>query len=230
MFLSGLLSSSGFLRVNYTRKIVHFSWFFLPMMVFTLTNTTDSTSRIMLSMLVFLSIFVIISPFFRKKSVFLTKCFESIDRPEDQPKTLLWLVTQTIAGYIILISFYFLYSNYSVPVELIYLTILSVTIGDGLAEPIGIKFGKNNYKAKGFFDSRIYYRTIEGSSVVFITSLILCFLFSNFFENYPFLLLLLIYPTVLTVVEAKSPHTWDTPFMFLAGNTVVFFLHYFLKC
>ena len=37
----------------------------------------------------------------------------------------------------------------------------------------------------------------------------------------PFILLLLIFPTVITIIEARSPHTWDTPFLFLGGNLTI---------
>ena len=40
----------------------------------------------------------------------LDVCFASLDRPEDRPKTLQWIVTQVIAGYLLLSIF-----NWSVP-------------------------------------------------------------------------------------------------------------------
>lgn len=97
---------------------------------------------------------------------------------------MLWLTTQTLCGYTILATFYFLFEHYNTPINLLYLTVLAVTIGDGLAEPIGITFGKRQYHAKSFFDKRLYFRTMEGSFTVYLTSLILCIFFISFFNSF----------------------------------------------
>jgi phytol kinase len=34
-------------------------------------------------------------------------------------------------------------------------------------------------------------------------------------------LLCAVFPLALTLAEAKSPHTWDTPFLFMVGNAIV---------
>ena len=93
--------------------------------------------------------------------------------------------------------------------------ILINAIGDGLAEPVGITWGKNKYEVKALFTSNRYTRSIQGSACVFITGVIVIVLFHNYFSPTQFIISLFAIPTVATVAEAKSPHTWDSPFIFL---------------
>ena len=76
--------------------------------------------------------------------------FLSFDRPEDRPNTLLWLSTQITVGYLILIPaiFFFISIGYS---DLIMVPILVNGIGDGLAEPVGVKFGRLKYKTYQYY-------------------------------------------------------------------------------
>lgn len=225
MFCLGIVVKKYNIKVNYTRKVVHFSWFFLPIFIFDLVLMNDFSDRLIISILSMFFILVLLLPFCRSRINFCQTCFDSIDRPEDRPKTLFWLTSQTIAGYIVLIIFYIIFDLFAVPLSLLYMTILAVTIGDGLAEPIGVRFGKRKYVVKAFYDDRLYYRTLEGSAIVFITSLIICLFFSSFFSALSFVLLILIFPLTITIIEAKSPHTWDTPFLFFGGNLSILLTH-----
>lgn len=221
MFCLGVLVKTYNLKVNYTRKAVHFSWFFFPMFAYDIALITKPNHKLIISVASLSFILFLMLPYCRNIVAFCQICFDSIDRPEDRPKTLFWLTSQTIVGYVVLIFSYIIFDLFNVPLSLLYLTLLSVTIGDGLAEPIGVRFGKRKYIVKAFNDDRIYYRTLEGSSVVYLSSLIICLFFSAFFNTLGFILLLLIFPTVITIIEARSPHTWDTPFLFLGGNLTI---------
>ena len=103
--------------------------------------------------------------------------FLSFDRPEDRPNTLLWLTTQTAVGYLIVIPIiiYFFKIGYE---DLLLIPILVNGIGDGLAEPIGVRFGRLKYKTYALFSKIKYERTIEGSACVFFTSIIVLIFFS----------------------------------------------------
>lgn len=218
MFYLGKWVKVYHLKVNYTRKGVHFSWFFFPMFAYDVMLITEPFYRLIISIFSLSCILFSIGPYCRNMLEFCQICFASVDRPEDRPKTLYWLVSQTIAGYVVLIFFYIVFDSMHIPLQLLYLTILAVTIGDGLAEPIGVRFGKRKYLVKAFNDGRTYYRTLEGSIVVYVASLIICLFFSHYFNTLGFSLLLLIFPLIITIIEARSPHTWDTPFLFLGGN------------
>jgi phytol kinase len=96
-------------------------------------------------------------------------------------------------------------------------------LGDGLAEPVGNLWGRRKYKVRALFTRREYTRSYAGSAcVAFFTAL-------GVVVNYPvptggqFLLLLLILPPLMTLIEAKSPQTWDN-FMLYGGCWLVIYL------
>ena len=58
-------------------------------------------------------------------------------------------------------------------VILIFIPILINGLADGLAEPVGITFGKHKYKTRACLSTRKYERSYEGSLCVFIVSTII---------------------------------------------------------
>ncbi|GJM05410.1 MAG: hypothetical protein DHS20C09_14010 [marine bacterium B5-7] len=142
--------------------------------------------------------------------------FLSFDRPEDRPHTLLWLSTQIAASYLIIIPAIILFESNNIA-SLILIPILITGIGDGLAEPVGIRFGKHKYKTHALFSKIKYERSIEGSMCVLITSIITIVIFHSSFTAAEFITALITIPIVMALTEACSPHTWDTPTLFLIG-------------
>jgi phytol kinase len=106
--------------------------------------------------------------------------------------------------------------------ELIFIIILINGFGDGLAEPIGIRFGKHKYETRALFTKRKYTRSLEGSACVFIAGLLAVILFSSSFSTGQFILALLAIPILMTLAEAFSPHSWDNAFLFLVGEILLF--------
>ena len=147
--------------------------------------------------------------------------FLSFDRPEDRPHTLLWLSTQITVGYLILIPaiICFFSTGYG---GLILIPILVNGIGDGLAEPVGVRFGRYKYRTYAIFSKIKYERTVEGSACVFFTSVIVIIFFQSGFTSSEFICLLIVFPIVMTLAEAFAPHTWDTPFLFLFGYLTLY--------
>ena len=92
-------------------------------------------------------------------------------------------------------------------------------IGDGLAEPVGVRFGKYEYQTKALFTNKTYVRTLEGSACVLITGFIVIAMHFEFFTMTQFILSMLFVPIIMTLTEAYSPHTWDTPFLMFTGYT-----------
>jgi dolichol kinase len=217
----GLLVINKGVRVNYTRKVGHFAMFLLPSFFFALFNIQSTHERLLLSVVSTAILFLAMCGWARRRYLLAQHMFASIDRPEDSPHTLSWLVSQTVAGLLVLWVTQYVWLAAGVPIELIYITILATTFGDGLAEPVGIRFGKHEYVAKGFFVDKKFKRTLEGSATVFVMSMLFCVLFKDYFEWRQFVLLCAIFPLALTLTEAKSPHTWDTPFLFIVGNAIV---------
>ena len=93
--------------------------------------------------------------------------------------------------------------------------ILINAVGDGLAEPIGITWGKHKYKVKALFTTKLYERSLQGSACVFGVGVAALIIYHNSFSTFQFTTALFFVPLVATVSEAKSPHTWDSPFIFL---------------
>lgn len=209
-------------KINYTRKIGHFSMFIFPGLVYYLFNIHDGYEKIIIVAISTILFFLSLSNLFRNRCRYLQLAFYSIDRPEDRPYTLLWIFTQTGVGFFILGIFGYIWTMYNIPLELMYITILTTTIGDGLAEPIGVRFGKHKYNVKGILVNRDYFRSYEGSLVVFFFSLIIYIFYMPYFNDSLYKWVgLIIYPIFMTITEAKSPHTWDTPFLFFIGNFII---------
>lgn len=210
-------------KVNYTRKINHFAMFFLPMILDKIIPYGKSIELFVLScVLTVCTLLIYIQPV-RSRVQIIMRMFLSFDRPEDRPYTLKWLSTQIIAGYVVIIPaiILFIETGYG---SLIFIPVLINGIGDGLAEPVGIRFGKHKYKTTALFSKRKYERTLEGSSCVFIASLAILFLFRSSFSSSEFIWALIVLPLAMTMAEAFSPHTWDTPFLFLTGYTLLYLI------
>ncbi|MDQ5849420.1 MAG: hypothetical protein M3544_10715, partial [Pseudomonadota bacterium] len=133
------------------------------------------------------------------------------------PYTLLWLTTQIFATYVVLLVMLVWLQRYD-KVPLIYITVLVAAIGDGLAEPIGVRFGRHTYRTRALFTDRAYTRSLEGSACVFFSAVLAIGLMRQQLEPIEFVLALLIVPLAMTLAEAWSPHTWDGPFLYLAGG------------
>ncbi len=204
------------IKVNYTRKINHFALFSIPFLLDNFFPVEASLESLLLGSFLAVSGLIIYIKPIRDNSSIISRMFLSFDRPEDRPNTLLWLSTQLIVGYLILIPIiiYFYKIGYG---TLIILPILVNGIGDGLAEPVGVRFGRLKYKTFALFSKIKYERTIEGSACVFFTSIIVIFFFRSEFTSSELILAIILFPIIMTLAEAFAPHTWDTPFLFLFG-------------
>jgi dolichol kinase len=216
-YLGGLWVEQKGVKVNYTRKINHFALFFLPFFLDRLIPFEESeTAFLLLSAIAVGSLGVYTRPV-RQRFTAVATMYRSVDRPEDRPYTLIWLVTQFVATFAVLIPLGIYFANRGLP-ELIYIPILINGIGDGLAEPVGIRFGRHAYQTRALFTNRRYVRTLEGSACVLITGFIAVILFRGLFTPPQFIVALATIPLLMTLAEAFSPHTWDSPFLFLVGG------------
>jgi phytol kinase len=182
------------IRVNYTRKIMHFVILLFPMALAAVFPYEASLFTVVASGLVFIASLGLFTRPLRERSSIVATAFGSFDRPEDRPFTLLWLSTQLLATYAVLVVMLLWLGRYE-KATLIYITVLVAGIGDGLAEPVGVRFGRHTYSTRALFTDRRYTRSLEGSACV-----------------------LAIIPLAMTLAEAWSPHTWDGPFLYLAGG------------
>ena len=126
---------------------------------------------------------------------------------------------------IIAIAAAFLGNNWA---KLNLLVISLTTIGDGLAEPVGVRFGRYRYETRALFTKKRYHRTLEGSATVFVASVLVLVFFRDLFTAPQYVAALLTLPLTMAIVEAKSPHTWDQPFLLGSGGTGVLLIKHFV--
>ena len=100
--------------------------------------------------------------------------------------------------------------------------ILVNEIGDGLAEPEEVRFGRIKYKTYVLFSKITYERTVEGSACVFFTSIIVIIFFHSGFTSSEFVCALIIFPIVMTLAEAFATHTRNTLFLFFFGFLTIY--------
>lgn len=205
------------IRVNYTRKFQHFAVFFVPMALAPVLPFDASLFTVVTSGVVFIASLVLFTEPFRSRSTILATAFASFDRPEDRPYTLLWLSTQILATYAVLVPMIVWLGHYEKPL-LIYITVLVAGIGDGLAEPVGVRFGRHTYRTRALFTDRTYTRSLEGSACVLASGFLAVFVLRAQLDATQFVLALAIIPLAMTLAEAWSPHTWDGPFLYLVGG------------
>jgi dolichol kinase len=202
--------------VNYTRKINHFSLFFIPLLIRQIFPIYDSFERFIFGcVLATVELVIYIKPI-RTRVPLIATMFLSFDRPEDRPHTLFWLFTQILAGHLVLVPMVVLFVTNGLS-GILMIPLLILIFGDGLAEPVGVRFGKHKYVTYSFFSRRKYVRTLEGSACVLLASIVVVILHRPYFMPIQFVVALIAVPIIMTIVEAFSPHTWDTPTLFLAG-------------
>lgn len=219
-FTSGLLVIHYRVKVNYTRKINHFLLFVVPILFNQGYAVDRSAGLFVLGAVLAVAKFVFYTRPIRERVPFLRIMFRSFDRPEDRPNTLIWIVSQTAVGYLVLIPIGLLLAHYG-RIELLLIPLLIYGIGDGLAEPIGVRFGRRRYAVPALFTTDRFHRTYEGSACVFLTSVGVLLVYNRFFTPPQLAIALLCIPILMTLAEALSPHTWDSPLMFLVGGLSV---------
>lgn len=217
---TGLLVVRAGVRVNYTRKINHFALFFMPIFLAPLFPHEPTLATVAVTgSIIILALSIYAEPV-RTRVPLLATMFAAFDRPEDRPHSLMWLQTQIVAGYAVVLPLTVLFAQRGMP-QLMLIPILINGIGDGLAEPVGVRFGKHTYKTKALNGGREYTRSLEGSACVLITGIITIVLFRESFTPAQFYVALATLPIGMTLAEAFSPHTWDTPFLFLTGGVLL---------
>lgn len=207
-------------KVNYTRKINHFLLMLMPFVLAWWFPYAPSMATTIASLVVFVLLTGLFLAPIRSRIPLIATAFASVDRPEDRPHTVAWIISQAVAAYLV-IMVVFLALRWLDAIELIAVPLLINGIGDGFAEPIGVRFGRHRYRVPSLVSGRCYTRSYEGSACVWITSVvvILCLLPTL---SWPvFIGLIILVPPVMTLTEAFSPHSWDAPFMYAVGGACV---------
>ncbi len=215
-------SKNKWFKVNYTRKIQHFAAYLVPL-ISPPTAPLGILPHLWESLFVLFMFLVLIKPI-REFSKFFMLQFNSLDRPEDRPNTLKWIILgNLLPGLLLITIFKPLFETHLHLPLLASVVVLTVAIGDGLAEPVGTYLGKKKYVVPSWNLKHRYVRSYAGSACVFITALIFLFLFREQFANPQELwTAVILFPPIMTFSEAFAPHSMDTPVMMLIGFSLLF--------
>jgi dolichol kinase len=217
-------SKSSWFKVNYTRKFQHFAAYAIPLLIKTDVPGWPQLHLVWGDFFTLLGFLVLIKPMRETFPPFMWM-FNSLDRPEDRPNVLLWIIGGNILpGLCMIVFFNWLFSGFGADQQqLVMIFVLVAGVGDGLAEPVGIYTGKHKYATRSCTSTEKYTRSYEGSTCVFITT----FLFIEaywwaFPTPFQFWLLMAVLPIVMTIAEATSPHTMDTPLLMGLGGFLIY--------
>ncbi|CBN74986.1 conserved unknown protein [Ectocarpus siliculosus] len=219
-----MTSKNSWFKVNYTRKVQHFAAYLVPLL-FRPSPDCHCTGTLELSWGVWVTLIgflVMIKPIREAVPLFMLQ-FNGLDRPEDRPHTLEWIIKYNIwPGEIMIVFFAHLFRQ-SYQRDLVYILVFVTGVGDGLAEPVGIWLGKHKYMVRSCDADKYYERSFEGSCCVFIVTVAtIIMVFTSFATFWQFLVALLTLPMALTLAEAFSPHTMDTPFIMGVGGAMLY--------
>ena len=162
---------------------------------------------------IILFLLLLVSEEIRNRVSIINTMFKAVDRPEDRPYTLIWFSSQIITTLIVLLPFSVYFSRIKKD-SLIFIPILINALADGLAEPVGITFGKHKYKTTACLSSVKYERSYEGSFCVFIVTMIIILSYYEYMFINQYIFMIITLPISITFTEAFAPHTWDSPFIY----------------
>ena len=219
-------SKNGWFKVNYTRKIQHFAAYLVPLLS-PPTEPYGILPHLWESLFVLFMFLVLIKPI-REFSTFFMLQFNSLDRVEDRPNTLKWIVLgNMLPGLLIITIFKQVFETYLHLPLLASVVVFTVAIGDGLAEPVGTYLGKKKYVVPSWNLKNRYVRSYAGSACVYICALLFIILYRHLFANpQEFWSAIILFPPVMTLSEAFAPHSMDTPIMMLIGFSLLFGICY----
>ena len=215
-------SKNKWFKVNYTRKIQHFSAYLVPLLS-PPTAPLGILPHLWESLFVLFMFLVLIKPI-REFSTFFMLQFNSLDRVEDRPNTLKWIILgNMLPGLLIITVFKQIFETYLALPLLASVVVLTVAIGDGFAEPVGTYLGKKKYVVPSWNLKNRYVRSYVGSACVYIAAVLFLVVFREQFANaQEFWTAMILFPPVMTLSEAFAPHSMDTPIMMLIGFSLLF--------
>ncbi len=195
--LCGFLKTRRNWRTGYTRKVFHFLIFGTVVAVHWIWKTPG------VCLFGGVTTLAIAYAVFRGPGHFM---YEAIARETDAPRRTHYVIVPyfaTLIGGLV--------SNIFFPATAVF-GYLVTGLGDAIAEPVGTRFGRHQYRAPAIRGVRAV-RSLEGSASVLIVSILAltaCLALSPQFalSAKSFLIVILI-AAISTVVEAVSPHGWD---------------------
>ena len=195
--ITGFLNRKG-LHDGYTRKIFHFIGF-VSIAVFLRYAPFDATIMFIIVGIIYVGIACISGTGFL--------WFDGIRRKSDSPNEILYVILPMASAILGLGLSWAVFGHPFVETGM-----LCVAIGDAVAEPIGVRFGKHKYKVYSLTGYPTE-RSLEGSlSVLLSCAAIIFFAINN-------LILALLLGMIISLIEAISPRGSDN-FTVLIGTSM----------
>jgi phytol kinase len=197
LVIAGILKRRWKLKTGYTRKVFHFLIFFSVVVIQWRWGTPG------VCLFGGMASLVIAWALLRGRGNLL---YEAMAREKDEPRRTHYIVVPYIATLVGGIA-----SNILFPMTVV-LGYLVTGLGDAVAEPVGTRFGRHEYRVPALRGVRAV-RSLEGSAAVFVASVlsqVAWFAVSPQLQvSASSLLIIILIAAVSTVVEAVSPHGWD---------------------
>ncbi len=131
--------------------------------------------------------------------------YEALAREKDAPFRTKYIVYSYLATFLGGVISNLLFGKFAI------LGYAITGIGDAIAEPVGTRFGKHQYRVFSFDKAKVSYRSIEGSLAVFITSysiyFIAFYITQTIFPATYFIVFIMAF--ICTITEALSPSGFD---------------------
>ena len=211
------------IKINYARKLGNLfkvpKYFLADFLPFYESTSMSLATSLAINQTLFCLMYLRKS---REQIPFFSYVFLSQDRREDRPDTLIFQVTEDIMRFAVYFPFKMLVVKRIGFPAILFIPIAVKNIGDGLAEPVGVAWGRHKYTTKalyykGKFWNGNFTRSLEGSACVFITTVVAMAVNVSSFTAMQFWITICILPFLMTIAEAKAPHTNDGPFLALIG-------------
>lgn len=147
--------------------------------------------------------------------------YEALAREKDAPHRTYFIVVPFFATLIGGIAANLFFADAAIAGYLV------AGVGDAVAEPVGVRFGRHIYRVPALRGRAIATRSLEGSAAVWVTSLIMLALLlavtpaiSLSARNF---LIICGISLIASVAEAVSPHGWDNLTMQVLPAGLVYF-------
>lgn len=201
LMFAGFLKTRGKLKTGYTRKVFHFLIFASVVGVHRVWATPG------VCLFGIMTTLVIAYALLRGAGHFM---YEAMAREKDAPRRTYYIIVPYFATL-----FGGLLSNIFFPGTAVF-GYLVAGLGDAVAEPVGTRFGRHQYRVPALRGVRAV-RSLEGSCSVFIVSALALAVWLAVSPQWALsgrsLLIVVLIAFVSTLVEAVSPHGWDNTTM-----------------
>lgn len=231
MYLCGRAVATLSLKVSYSRKIVHVIFFLSPAVDIFLPSIDKKFKWIIAcwNIHAIIWILLLITKPVRSRFEIIQTMYSSSNRLTDRGLTQIYAFCQILSSIIIISSFSIIFEILYLSQKLLFIPILSVALGDGMAEVVAqfiqdfnICGGPHQYTVTGCCSGdRQFVRSYEGSATVFLGTLISILTVYEEFNKYQLIFIICALPITMTIMEAKAPHSLDNPFLLAWGYFMI---------